>query len=1000
MTEIPTTYETDESLDALERLPATSSSLAEACIPRKSIGIYPVRIAWADLRGQVDDGFTYPTSLAPFNGATNPQATGGFTLRKLREGNVMIYDIAAGVWSMFVCTYTGGSPEGSFTHYHWREGQTEWQQSLTPPTRMPHVPDSATEIQICFVEHSWSRETFMRAHYNTDGFRDKLMTRVTLTAPSDATFSAPLNNLPERVEEFSGAGVVQTRTDWSTLSDIPIPRGARLEALNDCAYVRHARVPPVMVALHDPIGVVREMAMSHTNRTALRAEYLEANAYALTTARASQVLQRHASSQIATGDLGFFDRRVFAEWGTSTRPERDTFLVEAEETLQNFETNTRGSLAAWAKYLRMGMAAPANTPGSLQTQLLHYDRNPSHAREIVALIEFALSCVASISSSLAGQAMIREVVLNTDNWTHEKNPIVAAMESGELLKLGASAVDVIAGISNYRAAAISASSALMRDLSMPLAMEIAQLGRVDLLQTVNRFSNGIINKQFTQQIVDIDNVMAEIHSRPTGAQQTKLLRRGRRRGQSATHTIRVPQRLYMFTGMVHVAGPGRIDRAAIASAGFGIFGNALNLISLSSGPDRATMAGQSGRIGSDPNIGMVLTTIETMTMLMSLSNELQSAPTAGHRSYFVSGQLTRTQLTALTTGKAASDDLVRTLTGQGRLAAQGVAEVGASRVMSWVGRVATGVGIGLAAMDLLKANEAFNRGDGLGVTSAAMVGVGGLLMAVGVVGGASTSVTIVGAVVGLILVVLGVVLSFFTDDPVTRWLKNCYWGISPSYLYWDSATRGGMILGGSIHRGQRAEIQQGRRDFRRYLAREMQEFNEFIYWPQKLQTPLATQPTERRGSWPFGTNSSVTAAHVKVLTVGFRLPNFIPGYSEFDGRVIAQIYNANGRYGHNRYQDFDVTDQFRESISVDDDGVVSGRFSITFGVPRGNNSILHANPIRWHINSVRLERGWTYTPLTEITLPMNYNDPLFGREWTERGAGAPKGFEIYAWDDK
>lgn len=975
MTEIKTSYDALEN-DGVESLSASgeASSVLAPCQLEDIIAIYPVRLAWGDLKGDVNADFTYPTSLSAFSAPSSPQSTAGFALRRLRTGHVMIYDVGASVWSAFSFAPDDTPAEGGFTHQVLKPGETEWTQHAAK-TPFAHVPDSATEVYICFVEHLWSRATMQRAHANTDGFRDKVMTRVNLTAPSDATFSAPLDQLAAKVEEFSPNGLVQPHEDWLSLSE---SAGQKLQpdTILKAPMATGKTVAPIMIALHDPAGVVLEMAMCHANRTAVRAEYLQANAYALATARATQVMQNHARLQLRTADLGYFEKRALRKWGAATRPERDVFLTKSEETLKNFEVTTTGPLAAWQKYFEMGLEKPTDTPGSIQTHLLHYDPKSDHAREVAALGRFAHDCVAALVSSKAGQDRVAAVLMAPDRWKEQLNPTKAFMS------LAGAGLNTLTEITQHMAEIRSAADDLLRDISLPMALQISKLQRIDMLTEINRFTSGIYNRTLTPVMVDIDDATREVNRRPRASANTLRPHRG-----LVVHRHQTPTMMYKYDGTVHVAGPDGVATVGAVGAGFGIFANALNMMELIGATEKSTLKGAYGAIGGNPYLGMTLTTIDTMNQLFDLSAKVQEAAGAADpQRYRITGKLSRSQLTALMRGKPITQDLVKTLIENGKGANLSRAPVVAPQrtLMATLGtKILSGAGIALGVLDLFNAAEAFRRGDRIGTLSNIALGVGAILMAAGGVLGLSSSYTLVGAVAGLILVILGAVLSFFTDDPVTSWLKNGYWGTSGSYLYWDDQSRSNFIAaGGTAHEGQRMAIVQGREglDIPRYFSREMQQFHEFVYWPQNAPDPPSISAVEY--NW-LGVRKRM-ATPLKYFDISFRLPNYILGYSAFDGRIVASILASSDYSRTSNIFKMDVSDQFWESAAYGGDDTVTGRFKIEVS-NNANHTVI--DDIKWELLKVELAEGWVYTPLPGLILPRKYDDEFFGGGWTDQGAG-------------
>ncbi|MFV0487916.1 MAG: toxin VasX, partial [Vibrio fluvialis] len=84
-----------------------------------------------------------------------------------------------------------------------------------------------------------------------------------------------------------------------------------------------------------------------------------------------------------------------------------------------------------------------------------------------------------------------------------------------------------------------------------------------------------------------------------------------------------------------------------------------------------------------------------------------------------------------------------------------------------------------AAIAIGKSYEGFVRGDYTAAIGNALVAAGSIIMI-------ATMSTGVGAVIGLVMIAVGTVITIFSDDDLTKWLRGSFWGVG-YYVYWDRA---------------------------------------------------------------------------------------------------------------------------------------------------------------------------------------------------------------------
>lgn len=987
------------SAGGLDGLSSTGDATehCKACEDPYIIPIYPVRIAWNDLYGEVNGGLRYPKTLDPFPAVGGAVNSGGFTLRTARAGNVYVYDETNKVWSIFKVKPDTGKFGARFDRYEFIPAQDRW-VATELNLILPYVRDDAETIHIAYSGHAWSSATFGKMQSNTDSLRDKAMTKVVPTAPSSASFSAPLGQIGTLVEEFSTHGISQTREDWDTLSDLSLP-ACDAAALMDTTSVKLAKGAPLLIALHDPVGVIREIATSHLNRTSLRTSYLEANIYPLTSARAVQTLQQAAADGLKSRGLDSKTRRMFQEWQEAADPAYRTFLDEAEEELRDYDDALDGVLDAWGTFFDFGKDAPGSEPGSLSTHIMLFDADSPTADELEGLVAAAHGSVVALSASKAGLARMRATAFDAKSWTADKNIVAAAIKvTGTALTAASNQIAVSQGLKDV-------SATLMKDIAMPLSHEIVTLNRVDRLTEVNRFANGIRNTTISRVVVPIQDAVAEV---TTGRRRTQQRNYMVQKGHML-HQIQLDVGIYKYEGRVHVSGvPGK-SMISKVSDGFAVFANTLSILDMLKQSERDT---QRGRYAKDPRLALVLTAMETLTQTVAAGRSL-TAPGTATRSYFVHGKLKRAQVAKLLPGKAGSDKFLRTVVREGQITSGGrVAVAAESRALSIIGRIGTGVGIALAVLDLFDAVDAYRRGDRAAVVSNVALGLGAVVMTVGAIlswGGPAI-------VVGVVLIIIGVILSFFVDDPVERWLKNCFWGKSNAYLYWNDRSRTAIGAYGrqldpgalSLTDAQAAVAHlapKGEYDIAKFFAREMQEFHEFVYWPKDVRDPDQAKPLFqdgenfdwsglRRGEFRWNPNLvSIGERETDGGLSSFRLPNLIDGLSEFDCQIWVlvtwQRVQPHPRYENVGFQEVEVTDEFRNSLRVQGE-IVTGSWTVHKDQLGGAMFRAGSRQIKWHVTKVGIVRGWSYTPTPEIQLPQQYHEHWFGGGYDKGEVGGKK----------
>lgn len=978
-------------LDALSGLAETTS--CKPCEDPNIVPIYPVRIAFADIYGESTE-VKYPTAMSELQSGNDLEGKGGYTLRMLREGYVYIYDGLNDVWSIFVYS-PNGSQSGkakSFAKLQWvDDADGHWVTTDERALETVYVPNSADEIWIAYSEHRWSQAVFEKAQANQAGFRDSVMTKLNVLEPTSSVFSDNLDSLGSCVEDYTEDGIVHSHEEWNILSDLSIKSHCPDDLL-ESSSVTKANSPALLVALHDPVGVVREITMAHTNKTLAKNMYLESITYPLTTAKAVETFMKSAESRLKRGNVSSKEKDMFEEWQESVKPEYKDMIEEAEANAKDYDDTLKTILDTWNSYYEMGDASPDGTPGSLQTHLTTFDPGSQLAREIQDLMEFASSTVGSLSSSKLGQEYIRSAIVSESAWQKSNNPVQ------QTIAIVSQAISASSDIAKEVRKSADAASNLMTDLAMPFALEIEELQRIDLLKEVNQFQNGIINKTTTKVEVPIDNALKEIFHGSTRTKQSTIIQKGFRVNRNQVNTG-----VYKFDGEIHVARTEGYDQikhkvGSAGAAGFALFANALNIVSLSQPQEKGQLQGNLGRVAGN-RTALILASIEGLGKILDIPNNYALDPIG--RRYFVRGQLRKSQLKRLLKGTDITDDFIKTVAAEGRMGKAPVppaSSVG-SKLLRTVVKVGNAAGVILGLLDLFKAYEAYKRGDNAAMVSMATTGLGALTIITATGTALFGSAAGYAVIVGMVLLLIGFIANFFVDDPVTRWLKNGFWGDTADYLYWDDKERLEISEKTGI-----SDIMDAQKyasfsppdkfDISRYFKREMQEYYELIYWPQREAPPPEIRGVREVGIWPFNRTTTLTESDRKVIGVRFRLPSFVDGVSTLDARVFALIEFEGKTQGFTeRFRVIEVTSQFHQNLRVYNEN--AGLLESSFEVAMPNNTDSNIlNNLYWDVRKVAFGQGWKYEPNTKIEVPIYYDDYMWSDGWEVEGIGGKKSIRI------
>lgn len=237
-----------------------------------------------------------------------------YCLRRIRQGFVYIYvpntvedlesrtDRPNGYWMVFryntsyedqnsdemrTDTETLTSGLYQFRMYQWEDGHAagKWKLDNTRVYPYAFVPEHTTQIEIGYSEQRWPAYYFEEAERNPE-FRKHILTPINLSA-EQSQFTAPLRDLDKHVEEFKPT--LRQRMANYLVSQT----GIGMEDKNTVAFCSHSKTRGRIVALHDPIGRLLDINMLSLLVNNTQANFNKEYQYPLVTARAIESIKVH-----------------------------------------------------------------------------------------------------------------------------------------------------------------------------------------------------------------------------------------------------------------------------------------------------------------------------------------------------------------------------------------------------------------------------------------------------------------------------------------------------------------------------------------------------------------------------------------------------------------------------------------------------------------------------------------------------------------------------------
>ena len=266
--------------------------------------IYPVRFS---LTGEALDKAAKSGEVPPMPTGLNDK---NYELRRLRQGYFYIYSQKhvgkttdnKGKWLIFkytVASDDSNAPElnkeqengrYNFTQYKWQDGhaRSEW---VKDPNRgsfpYPYVNPQTAVIEFAYSEYRWPPELFEKLEADPDT-RKKFMQKLPLkTLETNFSFLFTEESLKEKVPDFNPDKLKgDTLESERRATAVGYSEQHKLKPPKACKNGE-----PIVVAVFDPIGNIKDISAYHTKVLANDANERAKELYPMTTARAVKSME-------------------------------------------------------------------------------------------------------------------------------------------------------------------------------------------------------------------------------------------------------------------------------------------------------------------------------------------------------------------------------------------------------------------------------------------------------------------------------------------------------------------------------------------------------------------------------------------------------------------------------------------------------------------------------------------------------------------------------------
>lgn len=791
-----------------EQFSATQSATDPVLPCEKGIRpIFPVRFA-------IKPSVLTELSLNPrtLNAETDAANPGDHELRRIRQGYVYIFvhneiedvdsrtEASNGYWMVFryqsqlddfnspvlddhghipfsirnpdTDPYVGANY--SFRQYTWLDGYAAGRWGFNNSKIYPYVyvPKQVTKIEMAYSEHRWPAKFFEQAEVDAE-FRKKLMVPIDL-APQQTDFTLPLSELENHVVDFKQElfALNSLLTDYADCHTGVYPQNPQ-DVLSCVKEQENARI----VALHDPVGRVLDInERIHKNdneRMIYNAEYQ----YPLVTARA--VEQIYDIVDDANALKKFFNDDIVQDQSMWRN-----YINQSDE----FDTVAKNLYAIHKQSVAHNKVYSIHHHLN-QTLGLVNGRGDEYDSELMIYCTGLLSqCYEGVGNSVKGS----EYVQATISKQGEGNIAIGGIYEGLISQWAKVALAVKVGAQERLGHSLKAFEAF----DSFLLVNGSEFAKLRLHYNNPNFMNILNNlydiKGFSKRPLTIDDIKKVFESGFTpdtshvDAASANFSHRGGTASIEAQQGVIVSSNnrtatidmayIQLESELVPAAGfdkrAGEIGLSQQKLAGLSVFLNLYSAFDILENRGKSTAGTTLGKIGENFYINLIVA-------VGSSVNDVYEC-----RRVFANGQFRQIASRNIVNNvyKEFSKSGILTRSGVNVSKARAGAISGA-QVSKFAGKA-----LGIAGILL----TSFMAYDGF-KTDRKAKGWGNALAAVGSVALMLTTVLgPVGAIVGVILVITGIILEYFgTLNPIEDWAYKCFWGKSD--YYWGEQERRGKL---------------------------------------------------------------------------------------------------------------------------------------------------------------------------------------------------------------
>ncbi|WP_395343127.1 toxin VasX [Ningiella sp. W23] len=736
------------------------------------IPIFPLRFALT--------GTALIDMLSASSTPTTPQnisAMPNHELLRIRQGYFYVYD--GNVFQIFWFntsiadengsiyrddTEKGGTLAYSFTKYHFEDGTPQGEWTLLENEMYPYAfaPKDTPKVWVAYSEERWPNQFFGEIPDDTT-LRDLVMTEVDLTSRS-GPFCAPISELASRVNTFTTGEIEYSEVDY-TLENAIRHTAVEIEDVSKVVTCNNTREKGVLVAVHDPVGELQDLLGLMSVHAMTLTNFAEEHQYPLMMGRA--VKNYATSGEVGTKTVNW----LWEGWGNTGELSRqfDTKYTELLTEMERLENTQKRLTQHWMNIYTqtgVGTASAIFDACTIITNRYSLARNPidhSDALAYMLTIQARAMAVSAMSSCVAKalSALFTEVV--TD-----------ATPSG------------------------SDNAIRYVKLAVDLSKEA-----VSLRQKLHPQFNGALNAMFTVYGTQI--VEAGVNS--PGSSTHTLLREIFARQPVSFHDASELQNVFSdmmqnvgwdnadidFT--VHTAGNNVSATMLLSEAADGQVGviEFRAQVDLTLEPERLAHARTANNFEFGTNgFGLVAAGLSLHQTIANWNNTPQA--------YSAIGQFAQNPVTQLIAGfagayeasiglasaaigrsnGAATQTVLRRVFGNNaRLVNAAAANGGSSIVRISPGAIKTlnatakAAGVVGVVMSGFMAVEGYQRGDKAMMLGNGLMAAGGLVLLFVATGPL--------AVIAVVAIIIGLVVSFFSLNDVQLWVQHGFWGTSGEY---------------------------------------------------------------------------------------------------------------------------------------------------------------------------------------------------------------------------